>query len=190
MKRGFTLVEVLVAVALSTGVVIAVQTLLVRTLASARAIEHQQTAAAERTAGLDLLADDLAALAVGRELRVAPEGPLSIATLNSLCLNSGHVRHAVRVRYVWEPDHRGGALVRREYDVAEDENSPAAIAVIVARIAAWRVTVWDGQSWSTAWPPATPRPPVAVRVWIKRTSGEESERVIQLAPRAWRTHHD
>lgn len=188
-RRGFTLIEVLVAATLSLVVVVALQALLVGSLQRLRAVEQRVTTQQEATAELDLLADDLASLAAVPDLHVM-RGRLWFAGLNCLCAPTDSVRRTVRIEYEWQPNGTpsGGSLVRHEA-AFEHLNEPHSVR-LSNRVVDFQVAVWDGKVWHNTWPLATPRPATRLRVMLRRGDGRIIEREYRLAALPWKTHHD
>jgi len=165
--RGFTLLETLVALAVSALVLTALYGAVAATATTrARAMDRAERVAAQRTVLVALaheleaaLAPDptVAAVSPLRFVLVAPaaDGP-SWSELRFATDAADDVR---LVGYRVEPDGHDARLVRRaasRFAPPDDPEPPGATALDAVR--AFRVRAFDGAAWTTSWTaPALPR---------------------------------
>jgi hypothetical protein len=186
--RATTLVEVVVALALGVLLVTGVQTLVVRSHQTARALETENADRERDRLPLELVRQDAAALPVTGSLELR-EGTLRMTTLCDLEAASERIRHAVDVRYHSVRESDGLALRRAQRDVGLDV--PWSNGVAIAKgLQAVRFEIFDGQRWETSWPPSTPRATRAMRIALTWAGEKKSEHVIALGPLHWRGHDE
>jgi len=190
-KRGhaFTLVEVLVGLALGLLLVGSVQSLVLGSYRLANAVEVRTSAARQGQLPFELLSADLESLPAGGGLALR-DGTLTFSTLNALASPRLATRHAVGVAYELEAGSGASQqLVRRERELGED-STPGATVVLAAGLRSIAIDVFDGRQWQSRWPLPTPRAARAVRMIVEHQSGQRDERIIQLAPLEWRRHDE
>lgn len=166
-RRGFTLLEILVALAV-TAVLLA---------ALARAVPTALAARAAATARLDRAVTSGAALAaVERELATALREPFLLATAPAPRLEfSGGAEPGERLAYTLER----GALVRRAAPRRALEPPGGAGVPLLRGVAALDLAAFDGETWTRTWAQAED-PPAAVRLRIVFDDGETLETVAPI----------
>jgi type II secretion system protein J len=163
-ERGFSLLELLVALAIAAIIILAQVAPFQRAIASRDAAEEalEQTSAARVT--LQRIAEELtgAVPLPGERFTVAdrtfdlPASELRFATTGARRLRSGPQDPVERIVYRLEPPQRGertGRLVKQQLASVAAEGSPPAEAVVLGNVAAFRVRVLPvaGQPWAETW---------------------------------------
>ena len=181
-RRGLTLMELLVALALGAVLLAAVQTLVVRAVRTHA--DWQRQAEPDAAARLldNVLRADLSQRRETNDIQVR-DGTLIVGTLHSLQKEPLAARHAVVVRY-----HAvDGALRRSERDLAEPKFD-AGIAIRAAQKMQWEV--FDGREWSARWPGSTPRAAQLLRLKFSDRENRSQVYTYSLAPARWKRHND
>jgi len=183
---GFTLVEVVVALALGVTLLVAVQALVVTSFRTSVEIQSRSAAQAARELPFDLLGPDLASLPAGGGFTLG-YGGLTFTTLDSLHSQRLAARHAVVVRYRGEQAAGRVRLVRQEREVEDQRFSDSGV-VLTQDATAIHLEILDGRSWHDRWPLRTARTPAALRLTIEGPEGESLVHVFPLQPMRWRRH--
>ena len=184
---AFTLIEVVVGLALGVLVVGALQSLLVHSYRVADTIQRRTDETARNSWPQELLRQDLLSRPAGDDL-ILRDSSLQFTTLNALQSPRIASRHAVTVRYRTEctEDNRL-RLIRQEWEIGSKPPERGGV-VLTDDVTAWEIAVYDGRQWCTAWPSSIPRPAYAVRVHCGGPNDMETHEVIQLVPLAWKHH--
>jgi prepilin-type N-terminal cleavage/methylation domain-containing protein len=186
-RPAFTLIEVVVALALGVTLLVAVQGLVVQAYRTGVQIEGRAARDATRMLPFVLLRQDLTNRPTTGGLWLQ-NGVLSFTTLNAMQSARVAPRHAVSVRYACERTGDGASrLLRREAELGRDDRAGAAV-VLADGIAAATIDVFDGQSWHDRWPLRVARQARAVRIKLTWSSGKTETQIIRLAPLRWRRH--
>lgn len=180
--RGFTLVEVLVALTLVALLAVSVQVLTLRCQRTCTRLTERVQARDARRAALDLIAQDVSALPVAGSLSLGKDG-LRLATLSALQTPRMAARHAVDVRYQLVADPNGSALIRNEREPAS-RDWPEGVE-LASGLAAATFELFAGRSWHTSWPLAAPQAAKALRVQLAWADGTAENLLLPLAPLAW-----
>lgn len=183
MKRaGFTLVEVLVALALAALLAITVQSLVVHAYRVSRSVEQRQAARDQGQMTLDLIEADLRSLPVGSGVELK-EGALTFATLNAQRGDLLAARQMVQVRYSRQVD---GQVQRQEALPGQRIQDAAGVGLEhgIKRLA---LAVYDGQTWQKDWPLPAGRAAWALRVELALDEDCRVSRVVPLGPFRWST---
>lgn len=187
-RRAFTLIEVIVALALSGLLVVALNGMLVSAHRAARFVE-QRSDQVRRSSHLgNLLRADLDNRLPGNDVTLK-SGHLRISTTNSLTNQRLTTRHAVQVEYASEaglPGH--GELRRREWEFNQEPSADGIPILKSALSVSFRI--FDGMKWLDAWPPPVFRPGRALQIDITGDDGKTRTDVIPLYPHRWRRHDD
>ncbi|MCZ7647469.1 MAG: prepilin-type N-terminal cleavage/methylation domain-containing protein [Planctomycetota bacterium] len=175
-RRGFTLIEVILAIALSVLIVFAVAKVTQSSLSTARTVKQASATDMRVATALNILKRDLQGW---YQPKAAPSDPasrppawpesgellLSFATLaDSLAVDSGRestssvTRSIARVSYLVQPRGSGFDLVRRE------DASPDGITLLTAP-GKPVLEFHDGTKWVKRWP--RPDRPVALRLRLE-----------------------
>jgi prepilin-type N-terminal cleavage/methylation domain-containing protein len=184
---AFTLVEVIVALALGLLLLAGLQGMTVQAWRTANTLERQQTERDRRALVFDLLAADLAALPPVGGVEVAGSR-LRLVTLHAMSAGRDAARHAVDVTWTTRgaPTDRL-ELLRSERELGA-EKPDADGCVLATDVVALNCEVFDGSRWSATWPPPAPRSPVALRIMLQRSGAQPEQRVFRLALWSWRKH--
>jgi len=166
-RRGYTLVEVTVALAITALVMTA--------LASTVSESLRARTAATATLGRVTTARTVL-LHLERELATAlPEG-FSVSASPAALRFTGGTEPGSRLTYLVD----GGALVRRTEPRFATADTPAgATMALVDGVTALDLRALDGEAWTTTW--AAPEPPRAVRIELTLDDGQALEIVIPIA---------
>lgn len=188
-RPAFTLIEVVVALALGVTLLVAVQGLVVQAYRTSVQIEDRAARDATRTLPFALLGQDLASRPTTSGLWLQ-NGALSFTTLNAMQSTRVAPRHAVSVRYAYERTGDGTSrLLRRESEPGRDDRTGATV-VLADGIATATIDVFDGQGWHDRWPLRVSRQACAVRIKLTWSNGEAKTQIVRLAPLRWRRHDD
>ena len=164
--RGFTLLETLVALAVTAVVLTALATAVPAALrASEAARAHLDRATGARAFLLHL----------ERELASALAEPCTVAAEPATRLEfTGGAEPGTRLAYTLEH----GAVVRRSWPrfTASDPQAPG--VPVLDGVAAFSLDAWDGREWLAAW--TSNRPPEAVRVRLRFADGETASAVAAV----------
>ena len=183
-RSAFTLVEIVVALALAALLAVACLQLVVHAAHSSKIMEERATAMDLESWPEELLAADLAARPAGGALRLNEDG-VQFATLNALQTERDVARCRAEVTYRSVPESSGTRLDRMESSAAIPSR-PDVVLVRGAR--SIRFSIWDGQTWHNTWPPPVPLPARALRMELTRAGQPTRSRVFPLQPLAWRRH--
>lgn len=178
-RRGFTLLETLVALAITALVLAALGGAVVRAAsARARASRAAERTAAGRTVLLRLAAELEAARATEGQFMVdttaeAPWSAVRFVTAARVSGTSGAASDLHEVAYRVEPEPARpdlGALVRRAAVRPEPAEAPVPPGVpLLGGLREFRVRSFDGGEWRTAWSPG--RLPRAVEITLAMDDG-------------------
>jgi prepilin-type N-terminal cleavage/methylation domain-containing protein len=163
---GFTLLETLVALAVTAVVLTALATAVPAAL---RANEAARARLDRATAARAFL------LHLERELASALAEPCTVAAEPATRLEfTGGTEPGARLAYTLEH----GAVVRRSWPrfTAADPRTPG--VPVLDGVAALSLDAWDGREWRTTW--AANRPPEAVRVRLRFADGESAGSVATI----------
>ena len=191
MRRGMTLIEVLVALAIAS-VVFATVFLIYRTTAvtALRQQLRDQTSFAP-AAALAALQQDISGLVPdglesNRALKLATAIAKNGAKSSELSLCAWHTDAAQKEtmwagasKIVWRvenPGERGSRLARVSSELTGPGSASSATNFFLPGIANFRLQLHDGQSWQEGWPlqnsaPEKPTPPQTLRVEISLQGG-------------------
>ena len=187
LARGITLVEILVALALTALLLGAVGQLIVRGHRLERELHQTAQASARIARPLDILRSDLQQLPLSGSLQLTGEG-LRYVTLQALQSSRPTLRSPVEVRHTLEPDPDGRSRWIR-YESPPGKVAGAASPLMLAQdLRGLSFAVWDGHGWESRWPPPTPRTALALRISTESASGQTHSAVIPLRPLRWRSH--
>lgn len=185
--RAFTLVEVLIGLALGVVLLIAVQSLVVHAYRVSVSIGEQSARDAARELPFELLRQDLDALTRTGNLTLE-HGVLSLGSLSAMQSQRLAPRHAVRVRYAPALTDTGAyRLLRIERELGDACDVRTGV-VVAGGLRSITFEVFDGREWHGTWPPRVTRRPHAVRLRIVDGRGQPRERIVRLAPQPWRRH--
>lgn len=183
-NRGFTLVEILVALALSGLLVMGLQAMLVGARRAERRLAARTAAGRSSAVLADWLHQDLENLTAGSQPQLQ-DNQLLLTTVNSLRSQRPTPRAAVNVRYRLVPVAQGELrLERSEWDFGTDAPPQGVPLGPELRASQWQV--FDGRQWVQRWPPPTPRPGRALRWNWQISDGNSGQVIIPLAPLMWR----
>lgn len=187
-RRGFTLIEVVIALGLGVLLLLGVQRIVVHAHRAAQAVEAVENAEGRESLPFSILGGDLASLPAGASF-VLRDAALEFRTLNALQSQRMAARHTVNVRYSWRQAESGGfRLLRTEWELdrAPGEKTGFPLAVGRTRVS---FEIYDGQRWHQRWPLRTRRSARAIRLRLERRD-ESRERVLPLKPMRWSRHND
>jgi prepilin-type N-terminal cleavage/methylation domain-containing protein len=164
--RGFTLLETLVALAVTAVVLTALATAVPAAL---RANEAARARLDRATAARAFL------LHVERELASALAEPCTVAAEPATRIEfTGGAEPGARVTYTLER----GAVVRRSWPrfTAPDPQAPG--VPVLDGVAMLSLDAWDGRAWQATW--AASRPPEAIRMRLRFADGETASGVAAV----------
>lgn len=185
--KAFTLVEVLIGLALGVILLIAVQSLVVHAYRVSVSIGERNARDAARELPFELLRQDIEALTRTGNLTLE-HGVLSLGSLSAMQSQRIAPRHAVRVRYAPALTGTGAyRLLRIERELGDDSEARTGV-VVASDLQSITFEVFDGREWHGTWPPRVARRPQAVRLRIVDGRGQLRERIVRLAPQRWRRH--
>ncbi len=184
---AFTLIEVVVALALGVLLAAGVQSLTVHAFRTSAQLQREHTLAARRELAFILLEQDLATLPSPGVVLSA--GGLQFTTAAALQSDRTVTRNAVDVRYVVEPDRSGRQRLLRIEREPGAASGPAGVELATALKTA-QFAVFDGGDWLAVWPTGVPRAALGLRVRLEWPDGQALERRLALAPWHWRRHDE
>ncbi len=186
-SSAFTLIEIVVALALGVTLLVAVQGLVVSAFRASDEIERHAVHAAARTLPFDLLRQDLESQPAGGGLLLA-DNVLRLTTLNALRSSRPAARHAVTVQYAVEPSGSGlFRLTRRENELGKRNRKQPGV-ILADEISEVTLDVFDGRQWRDHWPPRIARTAYAARITIVWSDGERRQKIVRLSPLPWSRH--
>ncbi len=189
MRSGFTLVEVLVGMALGVLLIVTVQSLMIHVYRTGATLEREWHEEALADLPFELLAADLASRPAGGGLSLT-EGALTIQSLNSMESQRAAARHAVQVRYSLDRQRpRAQRLTRNEAELDAD-GVPETSVELASELIGATIEIYDGQAWHVRWPLPSGRAPRALRLTLVDQDGSRRERLYLLAPRSWKRHDE
>lgn len=188
-RRGYTLIEVLVALGLGLVLAAALQRFLVGAYRISRDLEADQRTAARAALPFELLAADLRNLPPGGDFALDADG-LRFVTLNALDTGCTAARHAVRVRYSWAQAADARVRLRRAEQELTAVTAPGPGVLLTEPADRVVAEIFDGQHWQTRWPLPLPRRPQALRMTLTTTAARPYSRTVRLAPFEWTSHAD
>jgi len=192
-RRGsapaFTLIEVVVGLALGVVLLAAVQRIVVGAYRTSGNIEQRSAADAARARPFQLLAADLQDRPAGGGLTLH-DGVLTLPTLHAMQSPRVAARHVVSVRYRLEPAARGSFQIGRAEREPDDDVWTGAGVPLAEGVATVTIDVFDGERWHPEWPQSVPRMARAVRLTIEWSTGQRAERIVPLTPLQWRRHDE
>lgn len=187
-KRAFTLIEVIVALALSGLLVVGLNGMSVGAHRAAGTVQQRSEQVRRSSHFGNLLRDDLDNRSPGNEVTLN-SGHLRLSTMNSLANQRMTTRHGVEVEYALESGAAdNGVLLRREWELSQEPGTDG--IPVLKGIKSVRFHVFDGQKWLDAWPPPVFRPGRALRIDIAGADGKPRTEVIALSPIRWRRHDE
>lgn len=187
--RSFTLVEVLIALALGVLLALGVQSLTLGAYRVSTQIQKEAAHAAARCLAFDILAQDLSNLPAGGGIALG-NGALVMTTLNSMAAQRPVARHAVTVQYrILTNAVTGKRLVRWEGPLGSEPLADSGVS-LTDTLQSAEFKVFDGQKWQSTWPPATPQVARALRVSVTWTGSDQDERIVPLTPLRWRSRDE
>ncbi len=185
--RGFTLVELLVALALAALLIAVVQRVLLHLRRSSARLEATQPKDRSTAAALRLLRQDLENLPVGGAIELH-EGRLAFVTLSALQTQRLAARQAVAVEHIWEASADGWRWRRRERAL---DAPPVPGGILLADgLREVAVEMFDGRQWQSRWPMATPRAARMLRMRFGLRAPEDPAVLISIRPLACRRTDD
>ena len=177
-RRGFTLIEVLLALTLTGLVLTATGSMTRQLLIAQRDLRERQREDLRRAAVFDSLRRDLERLlsdTSSRSIEIPPssEVVIRLTSLARVYRRNATQRpmHPVRVTYRRkreEAEDAGFTLIRTQEDLTQPRGKRRATTRVLARqLATITVRVHDGQDWHASWPPARRNPPALKAVEIR-----------------------
>jgi general secretion pathway protein J len=166
--RGFTLIETVVALAITAVILTALATAIPAALAARRtATEHLERAATLRAVLVHLDRELAGALAEGFVVSEPPDAVLRFV---------GGPEPGLQLLYRVEQ----GALVRRTAPRGAAPPAPAGPpTALLDGVRACRFAAFDGETWRSTW--TTETPPPAVRLTLDLADGTTIDRVVTIA---------
>ena len=187
-RNAFTLVEVMVALALGALLLAAAQRLLGFAHRTAVTVQADERARSFAAAPFDVFRDDLRMRPAGGGFSLRG-GILEFVTLNALMSPTSAARHSVQVEYEAVTGRGELALERREREL-EAPDEPWVALEVVRGLTAVEFAVSDGRSWQPEWPPSIPRAATAIRLRLTHADGRIDERDFPLGALRWRRHDE
>ncbi len=182
MRRGLTLIEVAVGLALGAALCAMLVSILVHTRRATDLIAERETSVQRARLPFETLAADLRNRPRAGVVKLS-QGVLSFETLNALAPPTRAARFAVEVRYGATPHAGQPAFIRAERAIEAADNH--LVVSLAAPIESLRFAVSDGRQWFDNWPPGNRSGATAVRLSLQAAGDLDTTRVIALAPLRW-----
>ncbi len=188
-RRGFTLIEVVVAMALGVLLLTAVLGLVVRSRQLHDRFMQQARGQDLLAAPLRILADDLRAAGPGAAIDLR-DGSLTFDTVNAMHSTRLVPREQTRVRFALVPDAGHAArIVRMEHPRGAFDGPDAASMPLGGSVEELQIRAFDGREWHAERRTEAAWPVVAIAVEIRFEPQDEVTRhVFPIRPPPWRHH--
>ncbi len=167
MRKGFTLIEVIAAVAVAALIVTAVYGVAATTISAQKRIEEVLSVRKEGAAILDLISEDLLG-AVHRDKAQAfifgeEIDPKSVSFVSIAWEPKSGRRTLGEIGYNFERTDSSLVLYRRFGTVNESISDGGEEILVSDAIESWKIEVFDGEEWHDTWE-TTKSLPIAVKV--------------------------
>ncbi len=191
-RRGLTLIELVIALALGALIAVALQTLAVRAYSSHKLVVERDRTARRGELPRTVFEHDCRNRAAGDDFELAGN-MLRFRTLMAFQSERAATRHAVEVRYTIVHEDDETVLLRAERELGDQAawSSPLRLGQ-AQRI---DIAVFDGRMWHSSWPLAIRRNAHAIRLRLSGGDGASGtprfhESRVRVQPPRWRNHRE